>query len=75
MPEISYTLTDPEIENLTRRTWKKSQIKVLRALGIEHRVRPDGSIIVLRAHVEYLLGGKTPAKVDRSEEPNWDAVS
>jgi hypothetical protein len=30
---------------------------------------------VLRSHVEHLLGGKTPAKVERSDEPDWCAVA
>lgn len=27
-------------------------------MGIEHKVRPDGSMLVLRAHVEQSLGGR-----------------
>ena len=68
-------LTDQEIAELTRRRWHRAQVKILRAIGIEHKQRPDGSIVVLRSHVEHLLGGKLPAKVDRATEPNWDAAN
>ena len=68
-------LTAEEIAELTKRTRPSAQVKVLRALGIEHRQRPDRSIIVLRAHVEHLLGGVAPAKVRKPAELNLDTIN
>ncbi|GHD59736.1 DUF4224 domain-containing protein [Jeongeupia chitinilytica] len=50
-------LSQAELQELTNRVRRTSQATVLKSLGIEHRIRPDGSVIVLRAHVERLLGG------------------
>ncbi|VVE41948.1 hypothetical protein PCO31111_04222 [Pandoraea communis] len=52
-------LTQDEIREMTGRVRYKSQALVLSAMGIEHKVRPDGSILVLRMHVEQSLGGTT----------------
>ncbi|MBN4667180.1 DUF4224 domain-containing protein [Pandoraea nosoerga] len=59
MPEAPIFLTQDEIRDMTGRVRYKSQSLVLSALGIEHRVRPDGSLLVLRSHVELSLGGTT----------------
>jgi hypothetical protein len=68
-------LTDTEIVDLTRRTRHGAQAIVLRAMCIQHKQRPDGSLVVLRAHVEHLLGGTAPAKVNKKPEPDWDAIN
>jgi len=68
-------LTDKDIAELTRRTRHGSQAAVLRAMGIHHKQRPDGSLVVLRAHVEHLLGGTAPVKVSKKLEPDWDAIN
>ena len=68
-------LNDAEIADLTHRTRHRAQAVVLRAMGIEHKQRPDGSLVVLRAHVEHLLGGTTPAKVSKAQEPDWDSIN
>ncbi|WP_240804925.1 DUF4224 domain-containing protein [Cupriavidus oxalaticus] len=66
-------LTAEEVRQLTNRVQRRAQAVVLNSLGVEHKIRPDGSIIVLRAHVEHLLGAGTPAyrqereyEIDRS---------
>ncbi|WP_256380691.1 DUF4224 domain-containing protein [Pandoraea sp. SD6-2] len=51
-------LTQDEIRQMTGRVRYKSQSHVLSTLGIKHKVRPDGSMLVLRAHVEKSLGGR-----------------
>jgi len=44
-------------------------------MGIEHRVRPDGSVAVLRAHAERVLSGQVYAKIgNKEQEPNWSAI-
>lgn len=67
-------LTTEEIAALTNRIRRSAQIRALRHLGIEHKVRADGSVVVLRSHVEHILGGDpTPAR-QKIQEPNWSAL-
>jgi hypothetical protein len=63
-----------EIETLTGRVRKDAQVRVLRFMGIEHKVRPDGSVAVLRSHVEQSLGGQVIADKKPDIEPNWGAL-
>jgi hypothetical protein len=68
-------LTREEIADQTGRKVRKSQRSVLNHLGIEHKVRPDGSLVVLRSHVENVLGGKFSTKNKTpSKEPNWSTL-
>lgn len=68
-------LSDDEIENLTKRTRHPAQTRVLTFMGIEHKLRPDGSIAVLRAHVEKMFGGAAPSgKPRKRTEPCFDQV-
>jgi hypothetical protein len=67
-------LTDEELYELTGAKRRGTRVRILRAMGIEHRVRPDGRVIVLRKHVEILLGGTLPTKAPQSPEPNWAAL-
>ena len=65
-----------EMRELTQRSQHASQLRVLRLMGIEHRSRPDGSIAVLRSHIENVLGGG--AKISKNlanSEPNWSALN
>lgn len=55
MSEPTLTLSDEELENLTRKKRPSAQRRALCLMGIEHRTRPDGSVAVLRAHVEAIL--------------------
>ena len=74
----SMFLTPEEIADLTGRSRRDAQAKVLALMGVEHRLRPDRSIVVLRAHVEKLLGGVTadPPRLDKKKcEPNWAAMA
>lgn len=72
---MNMLLDDDEVRELTKRKRPHAQVARLRALGIEHKPRPGECPAVLRSHVEHLLGGKTPAKVARSDEPEWGAVA
>ncbi len=67
-------LTNTELIELTGRRVKSAQVRVLRFMGIEHKIRPDGSVVVLRAHVEQVLGLKEPTDKQVEVEPNWDAM-
>lgn len=64
-----------ELYGLTQRRRRDAQARMLRAMGVEHRVRADGSVAVLRAHVEQLFGAARTSRVERPEtEPDWSAV-
>ena len=68
-------LDDDELIKLTQRTRWAAQARVLTFMGIEHRRRPDGSIAVLRAHVEKLFGEGSVRKKERPKpELNFDAI-
>ena len=72
----SMFLDADEVRELTSRVQHASQAKVLRSMGIEHKIRPDGTLAVLRAHVEKVFGGSTgPAKTKTATEPNWGALN
>jgi hypothetical protein len=71
-PPPQMILSDDEIIALTQvrcrkrqERWKRQRATLV-AMGIEHKVRPDGSLVVSRSHVEKVLGGevKTAAEQD-----------
>lgn len=70
----SMFLLEDELQQLTGRRQRHSQARALRAMGIEHKIRPDGRVIVLRQHVEQVLGMR--ASQGKSDEviPNWGAA-
>ena len=45
-------LTEAELEELTRRHRVDARKRALDAMGIPYRVRHDGTLAVLRSHVE-----------------------
>jgi hypothetical protein len=67
-------LTHTEVVELTGRRVKSAQVRVLRFMGIEHKLRPDGSVAVLRAHVDQAMGAHDNAKRPVEFEPNWSAM-
>ncbi len=69
-------LTQDEVQSLTGRHRKDAQVKALRFMVIEHRVRPDGSVAVLKAHIEQILGAtnQSPRQRNIRSEPNWAAL-
>lgn len=68
-------LTDEEIRELTGYQQRSAQTRALNAMMITHKVRPDKSILVLRAHVETLMGmGALHKKSATPETPNFDAI-
>lgn len=72
---MSICLTHEEIVEVTDKIKYSAQIRVLRALGIESRQRPDGSIIVDRAHYAEWARGTVGAqrKTQEKTQPRWDA--
>ena len=49
---MSLCLTDEEVIALTGKRRHDAQVRELRTMGIEHRIRGDGSPMVLRVHLE-----------------------
>lgn len=71
------TFLEPEeINGLTNKVKRPAQVKVLNAMGIEHKVRPDGSVAILRAHITKVFGGGPDSvrKTTKVVEPNWAAI-
>lgn len=65
----SMFLTEDEIASMTGKRRHNAQVKVLRTIGMEHKVRPDGSIVVLRTHAERILGERAPKSKIKVWEP------
>ncbi|RRW90630.1 DUF4224 domain-containing protein [Pandoraea apista] len=71
---MNLTLSENELRELTQRQKYTAQVKVLRAMGIEHRIRPDGTVAVLRSHLENLMGGARKTRKETEWLPNWSAA-
>ncbi len=67
-------LNAEEVHELTGKSRAAAQARVLRSMGIEHRVRPDGAVLVMRSHVEKIFGGRKDRVAAPPKEPNWAAV-
>ena len=68
-------LSDEEVQALTNRKVRPSQVRVLKAMGIEHRVRPDGSVAILRTHITKVFDGSSDQpKKQKAPAHNWDAI-
>lgn len=67
-------LDDTAMVALTRRTQRHAQLKVLRCIGIEHKVRPDGTIAVLTEHVRRSFGVIESLTKEPAPEPDWSAI-
>ncbi len=72
----SMFLDHEEVKRLTNSTGRDAQSKALRAMGIVHKIRPDGSIVILRDHINKIFGGDSASnrKPIKNQEPNWDAI-
>ncbi|MFM0435949.1 DUF4224 domain-containing protein [Paraburkholderia strydomiana] len=69
----SMFLSPNELVELTGRRKRDSQAQTLRAMGIEHKVRADGKVVVLRRHVEQELGAHGRA-AEVEAMPDWSAA-
>jgi hypothetical protein len=64
-------LEEADIRALTKRRQRKLQREALAQMGIQHIVRPDGSLLVSKSHVEGLLSGLASANVEADVEIDW----
>ena len=67
-------LTEEEIRTLTHRKRRDSQAQALRGMGISHKMRPDGSLAVLRSHIEKVLDGTTEKSRFKEWQPDWSSI-
>ena len=60
---MTLTLTPAELIELTGKQRAPAQARVLQALGVAYRRRPDGSLVVFRAHLNapQEVGPASPA--------------
>jgi hypothetical protein len=63
-------LTEDELTELTGKRQNAARVRVLNSMGVQHKIRPDGSVAVLRSHVERLFGEKT-ANSKMEWQPAW----
>jgi hypothetical protein len=69
-----FFLTREEMAELTGRSQSKAQAAVLNSLGVQYKIRADGRVLVLRAHLEQQFGVKTKKNATGEENFNWDAA-
>ncbi|MDR5170693.1 DUF4224 domain-containing protein [Methylobacillus flagellatus] len=69
-------LTPEELIQLTGHRRSDAQCRELQHMRLEFRIRRDGTIAILRTHVEQELGMKESThKKPKQIEPNWDALN
>lgn len=66
-------LTHQELWELTHKKTFSAQKRALNSMGIDYKIRPDGTPAVLRSHLEKTMGGVIEKKRERTE-PNWGAL-
>lgn len=63
-------LSDEELFALTKRHHTPARVKMLNKMGIQHKIRADNTVAVLRSHVERVFGEKP--KVEAGNwKPSW----
>lgn len=71
----SLFLTESEVRALSGKIKRAAQVRALRTMGVEHKVRPDGSVAILRDHIQRVFDG-APSSGRRTKiaTPCWDAI-
>lgn len=67
-------MTEQDLKQLTHRSYAKAQQAVLDSWGVLYKVRPDGSLCVLRSHIEQVLGGEPVEKKRKPITPDFNAL-
>lgn len=68
-------LSEEEIREMTQRIKRGAQAKMLRSLGIVFKTRADGTLLVLRSHVEKEMGAAPTGKAKKEFQPNWSGLN
>lgn len=68
-------LIPEEVVALTNCKVHSAQIRALKTMGIEHRVRPDGTVAILRNHITKVFDGVPDSQTKQKiVTPNWEAM-
>jgi hypothetical protein len=67
----SMFLDDDALTELTGKRRNSARVRVLNTMGVHHKIRPDGSVAVLRAHVDRLFGEKAAKSKMETWQPAW----
>jgi hypothetical protein len=67
-PRFSLCLTPDEVAQLTGRTRPSAQRRALQHMSIDHKQRPDGSLVVFRSALD---GAPGIGHASQRTEPNW----
>lgn len=65
-------LQPDELSELTGKVRSSAQVVALRRMGIDHRVRPDGRVLVLRSQVD---GSASESRRVTKTEPRYDTIN
>lgn len=65
-------LDEDELLDLTGYCRRPSQQKALDFMGVVYKIRPDGSLAVLRAHVEKIFCVSAISKVPQRKGPQLE---
>ena len=69
----SLFLTQDEMVELTGFQRSSAQARALRTMGVEHKIRADGRVLVLRKHIEELFGAHKRKEKEHQWTPSWEA--
>lgn len=74
---MTFMLSQQELKELTGHSRSDAQARELKFMGIEHKIRRDGSVAVSKDHCESVLSGdkRHLRKAKNDEKINWDAAS
>ena len=61
-------LSHKEVKMLTSRSQHQAQASALNFMGIDHKVRPDGSVMVLRSDIVK------SEQSTKKKQPNFEAI-
>ncbi|MFD1121873.1 DUF4224 domain-containing protein [Methylophilus flavus] len=73
---MTICLSPKELKELTGHVRSDAQVKELCHMGIEHKIRRDGTVAVSRDHYEAVMSG-VPAnkrKAQNDDKVNWEAA-
>lgn len=67
-------LTEQQIIELTGYKRRDAQVRALRTMGIEHRCRPNGSLVVFGEHVQSIFTGSSH-RMEKPYEINTSGIN
>lgn len=67
-------LTEQQLIELTGKKYAAAQARQLVFMGIQYKKRGDGSIAVLKAHIDKMFDGVYSENQPSLIQPNWAAL-